>query len=87
MAESDKHAYKAEDVNHHLYSWSPMCIGNLYTEAGFNVIEARPYIHKWPPHYQTRAKIGGKRLFNLCCRIYGHLERSWFQMHIVGKEP
>jgi len=26
-----------------------MCIGNLDTEAGFSVIESRPYIHKWPP--------------------------------------
>lgn len=85
--ESVKHAYRAGDVNHHLYSWSPMCIGNLYTEAGFNVIEAKPYIHKWPPYYQKIARIGGKRFFNFCCKVYGHLERSWFQVRIVGNKP
>jgi len=84
--ESIKYAYKAGDINHHLYSWSPMCIGNLFTEAGFDVLLVKPYIHKWPPYYQKLAKIGGMFFFHLCCRIYGHLERSWFQVRIVGKK-
>lgn len=41
-------SYKPNDINHHLYSWSPMCIGNLFTEAWFSVIESKAYIHKWP---------------------------------------
>ena len=44
--------YKPNDINHHLYSWSPMCIGNLFTEAGFSVVESIPYLHKWPPFYR-----------------------------------
>ena len=42
-------AYKRNDVNHHLYTWSPMCLGNLFTDAGFAVKESKPFIHKWPP--------------------------------------
>jgi hypothetical protein len=63
-----------------------MCIGNLFTEAGFSVIESKSYIHKWPPKCQLIAKIGGRRLFEFACRIYGLIERSWFQVHIIGKK-
>lgn len=82
--ESIGYAYMPDDRNHHLYSWSPMCIGNLFTEAGFVVLESKPYIHKWPPGYRVIAKLGGRWLFNLVCRIYGRIERSWFQVRVVA---
>jgi SAM-dependent methyltransferase len=78
--------YEPNDINHHLYSWSPMCIGNLFTEAGFSVIESKPYIHKWPPNFETIVKLGGRRLFEIACRIYGRWERSWFQVRIVAEK-
>ena len=83
--ESISYDYKPNDINHHLYSWSPMCIGNMFTEAGYSLIESRAYIHKWPPKYQLIAKIGGRRLFELACRIYGRIERSWFQVRAIGE--
>jgi SAM-dependent methyltransferase len=79
-------SYNPNDINHHLYSWSPMCIGNLFTEAGFSVIESKPYIHKWPPKYKFIAKVGGRRLFEIACRIYGRIERSWFQVRVIAKK-
>jgi hypothetical protein len=63
-----------------------MCIGNLFTEAGFSLIESRPYIHKWPPRYRAIARVGGRRLFEMACRIYGRLERSWFQVRVVAEK-
>ncbi len=85
--------YKPNDINHHLYSWSPMSLGNLFTEAGFSVIESRPYIHKWPrikyicpSLYKLIANVGGRRLFETACRIYGHIERSWFQVRVVAEK-
>ncbi len=63
--ESITYEYKPNDINRHLYSWSPMCIGNLFTEAGFEVIESKPYIHKWPPNYIEIAKKVEKHLIRL----------------------
>ncbi len=82
--ESVSYEYQPGDVNHHLFSWSPMCLGNLFTDAGFVVKESKPYIHKWPRRYRTIARYGGRFWFELCCRIYGHLERSWFQVRVVA---
>lgn len=82
--ESISYRYQPNDVNHHLFSWSPMCLGNLFTEAGFSVIESKPFIHKWPPNYRLVARLLGKTLFNIICRIYGRMERSWFQVRVVA---
>jgi SAM-dependent methyltransferase len=84
--ESVSYKYKPNDINHHLYSWSPMCIGNLFTEAGYTVIESQPYIHKWPPKARLIAKVGGRSLFEFACRIYGRMERSWFQVRVVAEK-
>jgi SAM-dependent methyltransferase len=85
--ESISYRYKPKDINHHLYSWSPMCIGNLFTEAGFTVIESKQYIHKWPPKYRLIAKLGGRNVFEIACRIYGRIERSWFQVRVIAEKP
>ena len=82
--ESISNAYRPDDVNRHLYSWSPMCLGNLLEEAGFALVESKAYIHKWPPKYRIIAKIGGRPLFELACRIYGRMERSWFQVRAIA---
>jgi SAM-dependent methyltransferase len=84
--ESISYAYQPNDINHHLYSWSPMCLGNLFTEAGFSVHQCKPYIHKWPPLYRYIAKLGGRLIFDIACRIYGRLERSLFLVRVVASK-
>lgn len=82
--ESISRRYKQNDINNHLYSWSPMCIGNLFKEAGFSVIESKPYAYKWPPMYDALAQMVGKRAFEFICRIYGQVSRSCAQVRIVA---
>lgn len=84
--ESIIYGYVPNDINHHLYSWSPMCIGNLFTEAGFIVEESRPYIHRWPPYSQQIVRLGGRSLFEICCKITGYLTWRWFQVRVVAKK-
>lgn len=81
--ENISYEYKPNDINQHLYSWSPMGIGNLFTLAGFSIIESKPYIHKWPPNYLKIAKYG-RRFFDISCRIYGRVKREWFQVRIIA---
>lgn len=83
--DSIKYQYNPKDINYHLFSWSPQNLGNLFNEAGYSVEYVRPYIHKWPPFYSKIAKLGWP-IFNLACRIYGRIERSWFQVEIKAKK-
>ena len=84
--ENISYKFEHNDISQHLYSWSPMCIGNLFTLAGFSVMESNPYIHKWPPNYAKIAKFGGRKVFDIACRIYGQLKREWFQVRIVAEK-
>lgn len=79
--------YKPQDMSHHLYSWSPMCLGNLLTEAGFVLQESKPYYRKWPPGYRQIARWGGRRGFELACWMYAHLDRTMFQTRAVAIKP
>ena len=82
----DSYRYKPNDINYHLYSWSPMNLGNLFTEAGYRVIEAKEFVHRWPPFYSTLAYIFGKRIFNFLCVMYGWMRRlSCSQVRIVAE--
>lgn len=83
--DSVNYSYNPKDINYHLFSWSPQNLGNLFTEAGYKVEYSRPYIHKWPPHHDKIAKLGWP-IFNLCCRLYGRIERSWFQVEVRAKK-
>ena len=81
--DSIAYKYDADDRNYHLYSWSPQNLGNLFLEAGYAISYSRPFIHKWPPGYMKLAKLGWP-IFNILCRIYGQIDRSWFQVEIVA---
>jgi SAM-dependent methyltransferase len=44
--------YDPDDINHHLYAWTPQLLGNLLTDAGFKFDRIRLSTHAWPPGYQ-----------------------------------
>jgi SAM-dependent methyltransferase len=73
--ETIRNKYKSDDPNHHLYCWSPMSAANLFTQAGFKVLESRAYIHIWPPRFIPRLlrSLGGRTLFEIGCKVYGFL--------------
>lgn len=79
--DSISYKYNPKDINYHLFSWSPQNLGNLFTEAGYIVEYSRPYIHKWPPFYKKMALLGWP-IFNIACRLWGRIERSWFQVEV-----
>jgi SAM-dependent methyltransferase len=83
--ETPRRRYRPGSVDHHLYSWSPACLGNLLVEAGLVVESCAPYIHKWPPGARHIARLGGRAVFDLACRAYARVERSWFQVRVVAR--
>ena len=77
--------YVETDTNFHLYTWSPMNLGNLFRRAGFDVVESKPYMHKWPPsNFRTIQKYIGWTGFHFICRIYSHLSRRSFQVRCIA---
>ena len=71
--------YRANDVNYHLYSFSPMNLGNILDSCGFKKINSKPLFHKWPPFFSNIQKLLGWNLFHIVCYVYGRLNRRWVQ--------
>lgn len=44
--------YRENDLHQHLYTWVPATLGNLGRKAGFEVVVAGSFMHRWPPDYK-----------------------------------
>lgn len=45
------------DVNHHLFTWTPVLLTNLLIEAGFAVGECRVVTRAWPPAVKVFGRL------------------------------
>ncbi len=74
-----------DDPNHHLYTWTPLLLGNLLDEAGFTKIEARVVTHAWPPHVESFATLP-EPAFDLVARFWSAARRRR-QVAAVAVKP
>lgn len=81
--DSYKVSYNKDNIDKHLYSWSPMNLANLFSEAGYDIIEAKPFRHRWPPYYLLIYKLFGNKGFNAVARLYGLLYTKYNQVTIT----
>ena len=79
--------YKADNKHRHLYSWSPMNLGHLFTEAGFQVLDSHPFRHKWPRGYQKIVGLFGWSVFHLIARLYDRVDTTWSQVRVIARKP
>ena len=84
--DNKKNKFKKKDKFMHLYSWSPSNLGNILEATGFDVIESKPFIHKWIPFYFRIKKILPWSAFHFLCKIYGRLNHDWWQTRAVAKK-
>ena len=82
--DNKSYAYQENNLHYHLFSWSPMNLGNILNCAGFKVLESKTLYHKWVPYYQLFVKFFGWRIFHLTSVIYAHLKRDWFQVRAIA---
>ncbi|MEH0155459.1 methyltransferase domain-containing protein [Limibacter armeniacum] len=78
--------YKEGDINFHLYTWSEMNLGNLFSLAGFKVISVGELKHKWPPKFAKIRQVFGDSIFHLSCKIYGRISTGVSQIRIVAEK-
>jgi SAM-dependent methyltransferase len=81
--------FKQGDINKHLYTWSPMNLGNLFVAAGFKIVECREFVHRWPPRRGAEliARHLGWSAFHLSARVWGTISRRCSQVRVVARRP
>lgn len=67
------------DINMHLFTWSPQNLRNLFiTAGGVEIIEACRIYHSWPKkYYYYIQRIVGWTLFHKICVINSHLRKLY----------
>jgi SAM-dependent methyltransferase len=63
-------ALDPKDINHHLYTWTPLLLGNLLREAGYAVSDVSVLTHAWFPNWPRwigRLPVG---VFDAVCWAY-----------------
>lgn len=76
--------YRPNDTNKHLFSWGPMTLGNLLTEAGFHVLDVHPTFHRKPPKALLMDRLLPRPLFQLAGRVWAHVKRDWIEIKAVA---
>ena len=78
--------YDPRDINHHLYTWSPLLLGNLLCEAGFNVELSAMLTHAWPPKWRWLDAHLSNGVFDRACAVWARVRRRR-QVVIHARKP
>lgn len=76
--------WRPGDINQHLFTWSPMNLGNLVGRAGFEVRSAEVVAHRFPPGGLALRRFLGPRLFHLLCLVWGRIYHPVTQVRVVA---
>jgi 2-polyprenyl-3-methyl-5-hydroxy-6-metoxy-1,4-benzoquinol methylase len=77
-------SWRPNDINQHLYTWAPMNLGNLVSDAGFRVDSSEIIYHRFPPKAHCLRKFFGQNTFHFICLLWGRLSRSVVQVRVVA---
>jgi SAM-dependent methyltransferase len=78
--------YQENDINRHLYTWTPLSLGNLFTCAGFSVERVDLLCHRWLPKAHRIYPLVPPPVFRLLCKIWAWLTRIRL-IRIVASRP
>jgi len=73
----------SNDPNNHLYTWTPLLLGNLLEDAGFEVVSARVLTHAWRPSFLPLSRYLPTFLFKSVAWSYAVLLRRR-QIHAIA---
>src|ERR1700730_18197235 len=79
--------YRADDRDHHLYTFTPLCLGNLFCEAGYRVLSSTRDRFRWPPKYRLIGQLLGRTGFDVVCIIWYYIDRRHsFQVRLMARK-
>jgi SAM-dependent methyltransferase len=81
-----KNSYKENDINMHLYTWSPQNLGNLFKVTGYKVLSVKLLKTLWPPYYELLFRLFGLTVFNFISKVYSLLYGRLYEIQIVASK-
>ena len=75
-----------DDNNFHLYSFSPINLGNLLVNNKFTVKSSKVLYHKWLPKPFFLYKVLGVKIFHFMSFIFGRISTRSVQVIGIGEK-
>lgn len=66
--------WRSGDPDHHVFAWTPLTLGNLITEAGFDPVFVRMRQRAWPPNYGQLHRLP-RPLWDAACFVWAIARR------------
>lgn len=82
--ENTQGIYNPDDVNKHLYTWNQMTLGNLFSAAGYKIINVEAIQHMWPSNYLEIFNSYGEDAFHKICR-QNAVQNNNYQIRIIAE--
>ncbi len=79
------YGFKEEDRNQHLFTWTPMTLGNLIKLAGFAIIKSEAIQHCWVGDYINEAKNDDLTDYHERCHQHA-IKTNSYQIRVVAKK-
>jgi|SRR5712664_1454415 len=76
-------SFDPKDINQHLYTWTPLLLGNLFSHAGYKVESVEILCHRWTPKAALARRLLNRRVYDLACRAAAFLT-FYRQLRIVA---
>lgn len=76
--------YKPTDMNQHLFTWSEMNLGNLFTLAGYKVEKVEEISHRFPPFSNKLMNTFGERVFHILAKAYAIIKDDVSQVRVIA---
>lgn len=83
---NDRH-YNPHDINNHLYTWTPLLLGNLFVHCGYKIERIEIITHAWFPlsiHYYRFIPRHLLPIYHLACRVWAFFLRAR-QIRIIAR--
>jgi 2-polyprenyl-3-methyl-5-hydroxy-6-metoxy-1,4-benzoquinol methylase len=68
--------YERNDIHHHLFTWTAQNLGNLISEAGFEVESIKTWTFAWPPRWAHFFERIPWPVFAAVCQLWGWVSHS-----------
>ncbi len=77
-------SYDPGDINQHLYTWTPLLLGNLFARAGYDVEAVQTLCHSWLPKVKISSRLLPRAVFDVGCRLYAFV-RGYRQLRLLAR--
>lgn len=77
--------YNPKDINKHLYTWTPLLIGNLFVHCGYKIKDIQLYPYQWLPLSRYYYRYIPKLIYYVLTRLWGGIVSNR-EIRIIAKK-